>query len=100
MDGEIPATPGEVLTPREGGDTRLQQVLDNTSALVFAKDGQGRYIFINRRFEQLCGHRSNEIIGRRDEEIFSPELASRFRHNDLRVLREQRAIEFEETADF
>ena len=99
MDRESQATIGVVRAPHES-DTRLQQVLDNTSALVFAKDAQGRYLFINRRFEQLCGHGSDEILGRRDEEIFSPELASRFRHNDLRVLREQRAIEFEETADF
>jgi PAS domain S-box-containing protein len=84
----------------QGSDTRLQQVLDYTSALVFAKDSQGRYLFINREFERISGRRSAEIIGRRDEEIFPPELATRFRHNDLRVLQERRAIEFEEEADF
>src|SRR5512134_1463106 len=84
----------------QSSDTRLQQVLDYTSALVFAKDRQGRYLFINREFERMSGRRSAEIIGRRDEEIFPPELATRFRHNDLRVLQERRAIEFEEEADF
>ena len=36
------------------------------------------------------------MLGHTDEEVFSPELAARFRHNDLRVLQERRSIEFEE----
>jgi len=81
-------------------ETRLQQVLDNTSALVFAKDSQGRYLFVNREFEKMAGRPSSDILGRRDEEVFPGELATRFRHNDLRVLHEKRAIEFEESGDF
>jgi len=81
-------------------ETRLQQVLDNSSALVFAKDRHGRYLFVNREFEQVVGHTSTEIVGRDDEEVFPAELATRFRHNDLRVLHEKRAIEFEESGDF
>jgi PAS domain S-box-containing protein len=99
MERDTPARRGAARA-LNAGDTRLQQVLDNTSALIFAKDDQGRYLFVNRRFEELSGHHTDEILGRRDDEIFSPALAARFRHNDLIVLRQQRAIEFEETADF
>jgi PAS domain S-box-containing protein len=81
-------------------ETRLQQVLDNTSALVFAKNADGRYIFVNREFERASGRPAAEILGRDDEAIFPPELVARFRHNDLRVLREGRSIQFEEVADF
>jgi PAS domain S-box-containing protein len=84
----------------QDSETRLQQVLDNTSALVFAKDSQGRYLFVNREFERVTGRRSGEILGRTDEMVFAADLAIRFRHNDLRVLREEHAIEFEEVADF
>jgi PAS domain S-box-containing protein len=84
----------------QDSETRLQQVLDNTSALVFAKDSQGRYLFVNREFERITGRTSGEILGRTDEAVFPADLAVRFRHNDLRVLREERAIEFEEVADF
>jgi two-component system, cell cycle sensor histidine kinase and response regulator CckA len=79
---------------------RLQQVLDATSALVFAKDAAGRYIFVNREFVRLCRRTAADVLGRTDEEIFPPALATRFRHNDLRVLQERRGIEFEELADF
>jgi PAS domain S-box-containing protein len=81
-------------------ETRLQQVLDNSSALIFAKDPRGRYLFVNREFERIARRSSAEILGRTDEEVFPPEVATRFRYNDLRVLHEKRAFEFEEAGDF
>jgi PAS domain S-box-containing protein len=84
----------------QDSETRLQQVLDNSSAVVFAKDSQGRYLFVNREFERLARRPAARIIGRTDEEVFPPEIATRFRYNDLRVLQEKRAIEFEESGDF
>ena len=97
---EASTLPSDTAQALQDSETRLQQVLDNTSALVFAKDHAGRYLFVNREFEVLSGISSAQMIGRTDEEIFPPDLAARFRHNDLRVLRERRAIEVEETADF
>jgi len=84
----------------QDSETRLQQILDNTSAVVFAKDSQGRYLFVNRKFQRLARCDVERIIGHTDEEVFPPEIALRFRHNDLRVLHEKRAIEFEECGDF
>jgi PAS domain S-box-containing protein len=81
-------------------EDRLQQVLDNSGAIVFAKDAGGRYLFINREFERVTGRSAGEILGRTDDAVFSPELAARFRRNDQRVLSEKRSIQFEEAADF
>ena len=81
-------------------EIRLQQVLDNSSAVVFAKDTRGRYLFVNREFERVTGLAAAQMLGQTDEQLFPPALASRFRHNDLRVLQERHSIEFEETADF
>ncbi len=81
-------------------EIRLQQVLDNSTAIVFAKDRGGRYLFVNREFERVTGRAAAELLHRTDDEVFPPGLAARFRHNDLRVQQEGRSIEFEETADF
>jgi len=81
-------------------EDRLQQVLDNSGAIVFAKDSVGRYLFVNSEFERVTGRAAGEILGRTDDVVFAPELATRFRHNDLRVLLEKRSIQFEEAADF
>jgi len=79
-------------------ESRLQQILDNTTAVVFAKDIEGRYLFVNRRFRALFRKRGAEIVGRTDADIFDPEMAARFRANDLKVLETRRPIEFEEQA--
>jgi PAS domain S-box-containing protein len=81
-------------------EIRLQQVLDNSSSIVFAKDRNGRYLFVNREFERATGQDGSRMLGRLDEEVFPPDIAARFRNNDLRVLQEKRSIEFEEVADF
>ncbi len=90
----------EVERALHESEARLQQVLDNSSALMFAKDCAGRYLFVNREFERIAARPAAEIIGRADGDVFPPETATRFRYNDLRVLQEKRAIEFEETGDF
>ena len=99
---ELPADveTSDGLSELRESEARLRQVLDNTTAAVFAKDSQGRYVLVNPEFERLTQRAADELIGRTDRELFSPELAARFRHNDLRVLLERRAIEFEETAEF
>ncbi len=79
-------------------ESRLQQILDNATAVVFAKDAEGRYLFANRRFRALFRKRGTDIIGRKDGDIFEPEMAARFRANDLKVLENRKAIEFEEQA--
>jgi len=101
------ATVADDLTPLHraerallDSETRMQQVLDNTSAVVFAKDSLGRYLFVNRAFERLSDRPSRDIVGHTDDEVFAPDLAAQFRHNDQRVLLEGRAIEFEESGDF
>lgn len=81
-------------------ELRLQQVLDNTSAAVFAKDRTGRYLFVNREFERLTGRSADELIGHSDRDIFPSDMAAALRRNDMRVLLEARAMEFEESGVF
>src|SRR5262245_32454495 len=84
--------------PRADGIT-LQQILDNTTtAAVFAKDLDGRYLFVNRAFEHYVNLPRKEILGRTTEEIFPREVAERFRANDRRAIAAGTALETEETA--
>ena len=78
--------------------SQLQQIVDHTSAAVFVKDLDGRYLFVNREFERLTGVPVGEIVGRSDKELF-PSDAEQFRRNDLRVIEERRELDFEETIE-
>src|SRR5262245_7992178 len=84
---------------RRDDEMRLQQILDNTTtAAVFAKDLDGRYLFVNRAFEHYVNLPRKEILGRTTEEIFPREVAERFRANDRRAIAAGTALETEETA--
>ena len=76
----------------------LRNIADNTTAVIYAKDVDGRFLFINRRFEQLFHLTTDQIIGHTNHEIFSREIADAFRVNDLRVLEENSILEYEEQA--
>src|SRR5262245_36433791 len=107
MDTSVPppVEPHALPLPDDGQglrDTlsRLKQIADNTSAAVFAKDLGGRYLFANSEFLRLSRTAVERIAGRTDHELFSQAMADRFRGNDLRVVAERRAIDFEETGEF
>lgn len=77
-------------------ERRLHQVLDQASAVVFWKDPDGRYLFVNREFCRLVGQSPEAVIGRRDGDVMPAMVATRLRANDARVLSEGRTVTFEE----
>ncbi|MGD8497755.1 MAG: EAL domain-containing protein, partial [Chromatiales bacterium] len=65
-------------------------------ALIYAKDLEGRYLFANRRFEQLFGTSRDAIRGRTDYDILDSKTAARIREHDRQVRLAGEALEFEE----
>ena len=79
-------------------EQRLQAVLDNSPAVIYVKDTQGRYILVNRRFEDLFHVTRAQVEGKTDYDLFPKEMADNFRSNDEKVLRAGTPLEFEEVA--
>jgi PAS domain S-box-containing protein len=79
-------------------EAHLQAILDNSPGMVFLKDVEGRYLHVNRQFERVFHMTHEQVVGKTDEAIFSPELAAVFRANDLKVLQAGVPLEFEEVA--
>ncbi|MEO5362692.1 MAG: ATP-binding protein [Magnetococcus sp. DMHC-8] len=78
-------------------ERQLRDILNNTSSVVFIKDLQGRYLFVNRQHENLF-HVSNERIrGKTAYDIFPAPLADGLQANDLRALTAQAPIQADET---
>ena len=46
-------------------EAQLDAILDNSSAVIWLKDRKGRYMLINRRFEEVF-HMRREDAGRKD----------------------------------
>ena len=76
----------------------LQGMVNNTTAVIYVKYTDGRYLLINRRFEQLFHLTTDQIIGYTDHEIFPKDIADAFRANDVAVLERNRVVEYEEYA--
>jgi PAS domain S-box-containing protein len=76
----------------------LRDVADNTTAVIYVKDADGRFLFTNRRFEQLFHLTTEQIVGHTNHEIFPREIADAFRANDLQVLKRNSTVEYEEQA--
>ncbi|MEO8063250.1 MAG: ATP-binding protein [Pseudomonadota bacterium] len=76
----------------------LEAIIDNTAAVIFAKDLEGRYLLINRTFEQMWNRKREDVLGRTDVELFGAQAAEIYRANDRRAIAAPAAIVEEETA--
>ena len=79
-------------------EARLQAFFENSPNLVFIKDREGRYLYVNKGFKRVLRVVDEEVIGKRDDELFSAEQAVAFQANDRQVLQAGVPMEFEETA--
>jgi PAS domain S-box-containing protein len=77
-------------------EQRLQDIIDNTSAAIFVKDLELRYLLINREFERRHNVRRIEIRGKNDFDILPYEVAKEVRANDVQVIAAGAPIQFEE----
>ncbi len=77
---------------------RLQAILDNTSAVVYLKDLEGRYLLVNHKFELLFNVGRKTLFGKTDYDFFPAEMADAFKANDQRVVQAGGPLEIEEEA--
>jgi PAS domain S-box-containing protein len=78
--------------------SELKAILDYSPSMFFLKDSEGRYLLVNREFEDRFRLDLDDILGKTDNEIFHHEQAVQFRTHDRLVLESGKATEFEEQA--
>jgi PAS domain S-box-containing protein len=65
---------------------KLQQaILDNIPYLAWLKDNKGRYLFVNQAFAKNYNLDPENIVGKTDFNLCSPEKALEFHNNDEEV---------------
>jgi len=78
------------------GEARLRDVIDNMGALIHLKDTDGRYLLVNKLFEQSVGRSTEDLAGLTDLAIFPAHLAAKLRRHDAQVLELCEPKEFDE----
>ncbi len=64
----------------------LDTIMEHSSAFIAIKDAQGRYLRVNRRYAQEAGRTPEEFVGRRDEDLFPPNIVAMNAALDRRAL--------------
>ena len=76
---------------------QLQSILDNSTAVIYLKDRDGKYLLINKEFERLFKIGRHDIVDKTDQDIFPEETAGILQANDRKVIKAGIPLELEET---
>ncbi|WEM93657.1 EAL domain-containing protein [Telluria mixta] len=80
-------------------ENKLSLILDSVDSLVYIKDGDFRYRYVNEAMCRMLDMRADDILGKDDFSLFEPELAGELRAHDLQAMAESRPQVFEESID-
>jgi two-component system sensor histidine kinase/response regulator len=61
-------------------------LVENLAVHVLRKDRKGRFTYASASFCRLLGKSQEEVLGRTDFDFYPPELAEKYRANDLMVM--------------
>ena len=78
-------------------ERRLQEVLDHAMAAIYLRDADGRYVLVNRYWEELARRRAQDVIGKNVEEVMPPEAVEALDAHNRQVLESRQPMQFEET---
>jgi PAS domain S-box-containing protein len=79
---------------------KLRMIIENSIDGISLKDTEGRYLLINPACAKFLGHPVEAILGRRDSELLSKNVAQTFQVSDQEVINRGNTQTYEETINF
>lgn len=86
------------MQPIQNASDILLAVIDATPDAIFVKDLEGKYVLVNSAAARFVGRTPEQVIGRRDFELYPEETATRFVQDDKVVLERGTPMSFEGVA--
>ncbi len=74
-------------------EQRLRALVQAIPKQVALKDADGKFLFVNHRFAQLCGLDEQDIIGKTAPQVYPPELQALAQTRDQEVLETGGSVE-------
>ncbi len=71
---------------RREAEAFYHSLVENLPQSIFRKDVAGRFTFGNSRFCASLGVTLTQLIGKTDDDFYPPELAAKYREDDLKVM--------------
>lgn len=87
-ESDVPSRPRSVALSHDSLFTsaKYRSLVENLPLNVFHKDMEGRLTFCNQRYCESIGVTLEELMGKTDTDLFSQDLAEKYRRDDLWVL--------------
>lgn len=77
----------------------LNAVLDNADAYIYMKDIERTFQYVNSKVAELFGESADNIIGKKDTEVLSTEVAEHFHLSDQKVFETNEKQIIEESSE-
>ncbi|WP_459481718.1 sensor histidine kinase [Clostridium saccharoperbutylacetonicum] len=81
-------------------ESLLVSLINSIPDLIYFKDIYGSYLGCNKSFEKFSGLKREEILGNKDVDIFSEEVAKTFLCTDEKTVYSRKTYEFEEWIEY
>src|SRR5262249_21752993 len=75
---------------------RFDAFMNNAPVIAFAKDADGRMIYVNKEYTSRFGLDAESYLGKFDHELWPTDIAAQLRATDLRVLAGPTSVELRE----
>jgi PAS domain S-box-containing protein len=76
---------------------QLRNILDATTAVIYLKDVDGVYLFVNEQFQMVFDRMREDVIGKRAEQVLPPPVFDALHGSDEGVLEARKPQELEDT---
>jgi PAS domain S-box-containing protein len=83
--------------PSRESHALLHSIIEGAAEAVFLKDAQGRYVIVNSTSVEIVGKPAEEILGKKDADLYPPEVADSLVEVDRRVMDTGETITLEES---
>lgn len=77
-------------------ERRFSEFMRHMPGVAFIKDLEGHYQYVNSAFEQLFRVRIEDLLGKKDDEIWPSDFALRFAENDRQVIERRQPVHVNE----
>jgi two-component system cell cycle sensor histidine kinase/response regulator CckA len=87
----------DMLKKLKEANALVESLMNGTEAVIYAKDLEGRFLFVNNQYGRVVSMEPAQIIGKLQREVHPPDVAAAMRASDLTALDGRSHYEVEET---
>ena len=89
---ELEKSQSEVIRAKEDlrqSENRFRAFMDNSPTISWAKDEDGKHVYLSRTYEKRFNVSFEERRGKTDFDLWPKKIAEEFRRNDFLVLKKR-----------